>query len=308
MTEEVKKELVKIYPRSIDKDRYLERVTGPRGGNRSYKLYDSNDETVFPSVTTVLGSLSKPAIPNWYAKKVAEKAGEHWKNEYKPRHDTPVEDFIKDIKSAPREEFMRAGKIGTEAHDCINRIIQNKMDDGYGSFREVGKYITDDFDFNYDEAKNAVNSWIEWVSNPNRNFSFLESEFGTYHKSDDQYVRYAGTVDAIASLPDGDLPTLVVFDWKTGSDIYAESGLQISAYCNSIWMGSDWSAIRTKYQRIIGCIVKLGTTEHPDNKVKFVRDWRLGYNTFKALTEVHLDMLMQSNTLLTGNIGEVLTR
>ena len=230
---DIETELIKIYPRAIDKDTYLERITGIRGGNRGYRLYGSDDKTVFPSVTTILQSYAKHALPNWYAKKVAENAGkiasEQTIQVYKSNAE--LDAFIKDIKSAPSESFKRSGLIGTEAHDCIDKILQTKINDPYGSYEEIGKYVMKDTVFTHEESMNAVNSWIEFTEHPNRKglFSFLESEFATYHWGD---VNYAGTVDAIASTPD---KTLMVFDWKTGNDIYDESALQMSAYVNAIW-------------------------------------------------------------------------
>ena len=289
-------ELIKVWPRPIDKDSYLERITGPRGGNRGYREYNSDNKEVYPSVTTVLQSLAKPALPNWYAKKVADRAGDYWKE---ARHDMPVEDFIKDIKSAPKEEFMVAGAVGTEAHNCIERIIQSKLNDGYGTYKEVGKYVMDDYNFSYEKAKNAVNSWIEWISNPDRNFEFLESEFGTLNPIDG--LGYAGTVDAVASAHlGGKKPHLIVFDWKTGSGIYPETSLQLAAYMESIWRTFD---LRHMYSGIKGCVVRLGTTEHPDTEVKYVRDHQGSYRVFVSLLNVHNNM---GPTLLTGDIGETI--
>ena len=308
-------ELIKVWPRPIDRDAYLERITGPRGGNRGYREYNSSNKTLYPSVTSVLQSLAKPALPNWYAKKVAERAGEHWISD--APHDSKdtfgktkltgggyrstigLDLFIKDVKSAPREEFMVAGAVGTEAHNCIERIIQSKLNDGYGTYREVGKYITDDFPFSYEKAKNAVNSWIEWISNPDRNFEFLESEFGTLNPIDG--LGYAGTVDAVASAHlGGKKPHLIVFDWKTGSGIYPETSLQLAAYMESIWKTFD---LRHMYSGIKGCVVRLGTTEHPDTEVKYVRNHQGSYQVFVSLLNVHNNM---GPTLLTGDIGETI--
>jgi len=300
---DIETELIKIYPRAIDKDTYMERITGKRGGERGYRLYGSEDKTVYPSVTTILQSLSKMALPNWYAKKVSEKAVEEaWKLSMSS-HDNIFnqEEFVKTIKSAPSESFKRSGLIGTEAHDCIDKILQTKINDPYGSYEEIGKYVMKDTDFTHEESMNAVNSWIEFTEHPNRKglFSFLESEFATYHWGD---VNYAGTVDAIASTPD---KTLMVFDWKTGNDIYDESALQMSAYVNAIWNhNKTGSELRLLYKRIVGCVVKLGTTKHPDTKVRFVRDWGETYRTFRSLAEVHQGM--QDKGMFTANLGEAL--
>jgi len=296
---DIETELIKIYPRAIDKDTYMERITGKRGGERGYRLYGSEDKTVYPSVTTILQSLSKMALPNWYAKKVAEKAGLMLQAVSIPCADVP--EFVKEIKSAPSESFKRSGLIGTEAHDCIHNIIQAKINDPYSSYEEIGKYVIKDTNFTHEESMNAVNSWLEFTEHPNRKgiFNFLESEFATYHWGD---ANYAGTVDAIASTPD---KTLVVFDWKTGNDIYDESALQMSAYVNAIWNhDSTGSELRMLYKRIVGCVVKLGTTEHPDSKVRFVSDWGQTYKTFRSLAEVHQGM--QNKGMFTADLGEAL--
>ena len=310
---DIETELIKIYPRAIDKDTYMERITGKRGGERGYRLYGSEDKTVYPSVTTILQSYAKHALPNWYAKKVAEKAGkiasEQTIQVYKSNAE--LDAFIKDIKSAPSESFKRSGLIGTEAHDCIHNIIQAKINDPYSSYEEIGKYVMKDTVFTHEESMNAVNSWLEFTEHPNRKgiFNFLESEFATYYKESVSIksvgfpiVSYAGTVDAIASTPD---KTLVVFDWKTGNDIYDESALQMSAYINAIWNhDSTGSQLRMLYNRIVGCVVKLGTTEHPDSKVRFVSDWGQTYKTFRSLAEVHKGM--QDKGMFTADLGEAL--
>jgi len=283
------REQIKVWPRKdISRETYMTRVTSKRGAGRGYELEGA--VAMYPSVTHILSYTTvKHALPQWYAKKVAEKAGEHWKNEYKPRHDTPVDEFIKDIKSAPSEEFKHAGKIGTEVHDLINKAIRYKMDNPYTTWDEAGNHVKGSFRIL--EVDRALNNWIAFIQANYPDIVFLETEFATYI---DGYVPdpavpgakkfnlplYAGTVDAVGLTPDH---KLVVFDWKTGSGIYDEAGYQVAAYCHSIWNGNKQLA--DIYGGISGAVVRLSKTDE-EFEVKTITDWEkpaLVFNTMCSL-------------------------
>jgi len=286
--------MIKVWPRKdISRETYMTRVTSKRGAGRGYEL--EGTVATYPSVTHILSYTTvKHALPQWYAKKVAEKAGEHWKNEYKPRHDTPVDEFIKDIKSAPSEEFKHAGKIGTQAHDLINKAIRYKMDNPYTEWSEVGEemyQLRPDALSLHTEVAKAFDNWLVFITANYPDMVFLETEFATYI---DGYVPdpavpgakkfnlplYAGTVDAVGLTPDH---KLVVFDWKTGSGIYDEAGYQVAAYCHSIWNGNKQLA--DIYGGISGAVVRLSKTDE-EFEVKTITDWEkpaLVFNTMCSL-------------------------
>ena len=304
------REMIKVWPRKdISRETYMRRVTSKRGAGRAYELEGTNSEgrigilNSYPSVTHILSYTTvKHALPQWYAKKVAEKAGEHWQNEYKPRHDTPVDEFIKDIKSAPSEEFKYAGKVGTEAHDLINQAIRYKMDNPYTTWVEVseeirpiaasidmltGKRVV------YEESLVAFDNWMVFIQANYPDIVFLETEFATYidghvvspdHGGTVNIPLYAGTVDAVGLTPDH---KLVVFDWKTGSGIYDEAGYQVAAYCNSIWNGNEQLA--DIYGGITGAVVRLSKTD-AEFEVKTITDWERPSIVFKTMCSLYTQL------------------
>ena len=70
------REKIKVWPRKdISRETYITRVTSKRGAGRGYEL--EGVAGTYPSVTHILSYTTvKHALPNWYAKKVAEKANE----------------------------------------------------------------------------------------------------------------------------------------------------------------------------------------------------------------------------------------
>ena len=160
---ESKKELIKVWPRvDLTKETYMTRVTGPRGGMRGYER--EGVEGTYPSVTTVLSTINKPALPNWYAKKVAEKAGELISDIDQRQaclDEYELTNFMQTIKSAPSESFKESGDIGNQVHDLINKSIRYKMNNPYTSWDETG------YEFKKDlvsiEVDTAFNNWLSWI-------------------------------------------------------------------------------------------------------------------------------------------------
>ena len=295
------REMIKVWPRKdISRETYMTRVTSKRGAGRGYELEGTNSEgrigilNSYPSVTHILSYTTvKHALPQWYAKKVAEKAGEHWQNEYKPRHDTPVDEFIKDIKSAPSEEFKHAGKVGTEVHDLINKAIRYKMDNPYTTWEEISEF-GERTQYPEPEVGVAFKNWIAFIIANYPDMVFLETEFATYIDgyAPDPIVPgghvlnvplYAGTVDAVGLTEN----KLVVFDWKTGSGIYDEAGYQVAAYCNSIWNGNQ--QLSTMYGGISGAVVRLSKTDD-EFEVKTITDWEKPALVFKTMCSLYTQL------------------
>ena len=286
------REMVKVWPRKdISRETYMTRVTSKRGAGRGYELEGAVG--MYPSVTHILSYTTvKHALPQWYAKKVAEKAGEHWQNEYKPRHDTPVDEFIKDIKSAPSEEFKHAGKVGTEVHDLINKAIRYKMDNPYTTWEEISEF-GERTQYPEPEVGVAFKNWVAFIIANYPDIVFLETEFATYidghvvspdHGGTLNIPLYAGTVDAVGLTRH---QKLVVFDWKTGSGIYDEAGYQVAAYCNSIWNGNK--QLSEIYGDISGAIVRLSKTDE-EFEVKTITDWERPSVVFNTMCSLYTQL------------------
>ena len=209
-----------------------------------------------------------------------------------------IDGFVETIKSAPRDEFLRAGKIGTKVHDLINQAIRYKMDNPYTTWVEAGAAITDAIvsdvskhiepDDVANQVYRAFDNWLVFIQANYPDILFLETEFATYidgyvvspdHGGTVNIPLYAGTVDAVGLVTN----KLVVFDWKTGSGIYDEAGYQVAAYCNSIWNGNKQLA--DIYGGITGAVVRLSKTDE-EFEVKTITDWEkpsLVFNTMCSL-------------------------
>ena len=291
--------MVKVWPRKdISRETYMTRVTGKRGAGRAYELEGAL--TTYPSVTHILSYTNvKHALPQWYAKKVAEKAGEllNWNRDANNEvlYPEDVAEFVKEIKSAPSEEFKHAGKVGVEAHDLINKAIRYKMDNPYTTWEEVGNEIIKDYSESlpWPEAHRAFENWIAFIIANYPDIVFLETEFATYidghvvspdHGGTVNIPLYAGTVDAVGLTPDH---KLVVFDWKTGSGIYDEAGYQVAAYCNSIWNGNEQLA--DIYGGITGAVVRLSKTD-AEFEVKTITDWERPSIVFKTMCSLYTQL------------------
>ena len=293
------REMVKVWPRKdISRETYMTRVTGKRGAGRAYELEGAL--TTYPSVTHILSYTNvKHALPQWYAKKVAEKAGEllNWNRDANNEvlYPEDVAEFVKEIKSAPSEEFKHAGKVGVEAHDLINKAIRYKMDNPYTTWEEVGNEIIKDYSESlpWPEAHRAFENWIAFIIANYPDIVFLETEFATYidghvvspdHGGTVNIPLYAGTVDAVGLTPDH---KLVVFDWKTGSGIYDEAGYQVAAYCNSIWNGNK--QLSEIYGDISGAIVRLSKTDE-EFEVKTITDWERPSVVFNTMCSLYTQL------------------
>ena len=297
------REMIKVWPRKdISRETYMTRVTSKRGAGRAYELEGTNSEgrigilNSYPSVTHILSYTTvKHALPQWYAKKVAEKAGkiasEQTIQVYKS--DAELDAFIKDIKNAPSEEFKHAGKIGTEVHDLINKAIRYKMDNPYTTWEEVSEY-GERTQYPEPEVGVAFKNWIAFIIANYPDMVFLETEFATYIDgyAPDPIVPgghvlnvplYAGTVDAVGLTEN----KLVVFDWKTGSGIYDEAGYQVAAYCNSIWNGNQ--QLSTMYGGISGAVVRLSKTDD-EFEVKTITDWEKPALVFKTMCSLYTQL------------------
>lgn len=170
-------------------------------------------ELVVPSVTTILNNLNKPALPAWAAKKVAEFAHDHLSS----WGDLPREAAIDLLKRSPYRDMSGKGDVGTAVHEAVDNWIRANLD---GTEWEL-----DDIDL------------LPYVAGVHRFLSdhvhrVLHSEVTLFNRK----YEYAGTADAICKLEDG---RVAIVDWKTSKNVYPEHALQIVAYANSDFIGSD---------------------------------------------------------------------
>jgi PD-(D/E)XK nuclease superfamily len=186
-------------------------ATGGWDRGRFYRI----DGRAYPSVTTILDVISKPALGPWYAKEerryfeaamleVLARPGAR-DPEYVL---SAVAEAVTGVKAADREK-QRAATIGTAVHAGIEWHLRRALGDDAGPEPLLP-----------DAALWAVESWKDWAKAVA--LQPLAIERTVY------CVRcgYAGTLDLYARV-DG---RLTVIDWKTGRAIYPEAFLQNLAY------------------------------------------------------------------------------
>lgn len=235
-----------------------------KGKGRHYRVPGTGD--LVPSVTNILGALSKPALPRWAAKSVAESA-------YTMRHallEMEQEEAIDVLKGSPWRTSTRAANRGTAVHAVVEATLRQVplpelVGDARNYYPAVQQFLAD-----YEVEPLATEVTV----------------FGD---------GYAGTCDFIGSI-DGS-PCLI--DWKTGSRLYDEVSLQLSA----LWAADGWHAViedegsppegrhavvaADEVYRDPEKILLLGVLFTPDGyKIKRVKDPLGTYSVFRSLLEV----------------------
>ena len=166
------------------------------GAGHSYRL-DGYD---VPGVTTIIGTLDKPALVNWAAEQSASFAVENWAR----LSEVPMVERLKQIQNARYNTNRAAIVKGNRLHAMAERL-QRTGDSG--------------------EVPPEILPGVEALAR------FLDDwEIDTIHAEApvaNTAYRYAGTLDTIATSPR--LGTILL-DYKTGKGVYDETALQLAAY------------------------------------------------------------------------------
>lgn len=195
----------------------LEAVVKPLGAfmTEDHRYY-WNGKGPYPSVTTVLKVLDKPAVTRWYGREIGKAAwaqvtglGPNGEAVTKfPGGD--VDDWVRFLEAQPREITDVAAKLGTSVH------LLAEME-GRAGTRGTGFDMPEEA-FPYLEAFRGFLAFLraqggEIVSSEHAVFSLTEG--------------YAGTYDLLVKLP---AAGLWLIDVKTSRGYYPEFALQIAAY------------------------------------------------------------------------------
>jgi hypothetical protein len=167
-----------------------------RGKGRHYR---ASDDTLVPSVTNVIGVMSKgDALTRWSAKMVAEAA---W-NMRQSLDAMGRDEAITVLKQSPWRKSTRAADRGTDIHAYLearlNRLEPEELSDDAEPYRA------------------AADEWFDYIG---ASFEDVQTEVTLFHPM------YAGTTDLIARRDD----RWVILDFKTSKAIYDEAALQLSA-------------------------------------------------------------------------------
>lgn len=152
-------------------------------------------------VTSALGRINMEALPGWYSKITSQ----YWLDEMPTSgRQEDWEEIHKLAKTEPKRVAKEAGKIGTEAHEHIETILQGRK------LPEIKNPF----------VLNAVKAFQEWIKI--RDFKPVYTERVVFSEKH----WYAGTEDGEGHL-DG---IYTLMDWKTSSGFYDKMDLQTAAY------------------------------------------------------------------------------
>lgn len=225
----------------------------------------------WPSVTNILGVLSKPALVNWAANTERTACIEAAADLYADLVKTPpmsrtayVATFQNRISSvkAYRRESEKALEIGSQAHKLVEWSIRKGIGQTVGPEPKVR-----------DEALIAALAFQDWCTEHEVRAKHIEQT--VWHPT----LGYAGTLDLVARV-DGEP---AVIDFKTSKAVYWEYELQVAAYAAALSaMGHE-----TVTQ---GYIVRLPKTLDGDCKCEVVpvRPFDQLMPVFERLTHVWL--------------------
>ena len=220
-----------------------------RKQTRSGRFYDIDGCGTFPSVTTILSCINKPALMNWAAKVERELVVKVAADLYEDTAGTPkmartaytltINNRLGKEK-AHQKELAKAGEIGTQCHALIEWTLRGML------MYEVGPSprITD-------KAQWAFMAWEDFKKAVELKPISVEQIVWS------QNYGYAGTMDLlcevdlnglirffrkkgmeipniIADLASKQTHALTVADWKTGKAVYSEAHLQNAAYRQAV--------------------------------------------------------------------------
>ena len=161
--------------------------------------------------TTLLNSISKPALPLWYA----NCACQHWLENILPGQ-SYTEDQLQIIgaeaKVRAEKERDAAASLGSSVHNAIQYRLERN---------EWPAWLLDAAP----EVGHAVGCWAEWWETAG--LTAVEVELTVACVS----LGYAGTLDCLAWDKEGNS---VLCDWKTSKSLYPEHLWQVAAYATAL--------------------------------------------------------------------------
>jgi hypothetical protein len=184
------------------------------------RFYEVEDEK-YPSVTSILSVIGKPALINWAAKVEREMVLDVSADLYldaplekmsKPAWITTMQTRLGKAKASAKE-LAKAAEIGSQAHSLIEWTLLSELVTAPGPEPKISA-----------KAGYAFAAWLRWRESVNLKPLLVEQVVWS------KTHRYAGTLDLLAEVNG----ILTVVDWKTGKAIYPEAFLQNAAYRHAI--------------------------------------------------------------------------
>jgi hypothetical protein len=180
------------------------------------------DGKQYPSVTSILQIVGKPALVNWAANVERELVMECSADLYLDAAGTPPMNrnaWLTTLQArlgkekAHKKELAKAAEIGTQIHALVEWTLKGELCHKVGPSPMI-----------CDKAQWGFMAWEDWRKKVNLKPIFIEQT--VYSKE----YGYAGTLDLLAEVEG----KLTVLDWKSGKQIYPESRLQNAAYRHAI--------------------------------------------------------------------------
>jgi hypothetical protein len=174
-------------------------------------VYAWKDER-FPSITTLLKQLDKPALPRWAAKSVAEHVADFVNNVARRQRLSwaAIHKYLGDSESLKQVPWKYAEKrrdIGSTLHDIAEQVAGG---------------ATINPDVFADDIRPLVMAYLDFCDQEQPEFHAMET--GCFNRT----IGYACTLDSIMVLPRfGNVSCIC--DYKTGKDVYQEAMLQVNA-------------------------------------------------------------------------------
>ncbi len=222
--------------------------------NRSGARWYTINEQEYPSVTTILGVIGKPALIAWSARVEREMVTSASLGLYRDSYGTPKMSDIAYLNSlqtrlgkekAHSKELAKAGDIGSQTHKLIEWNLRASL------MQEAGPspHVTD-------KATWAFMAWEDWKKSVNLRPIYIEQTVWSDTHG------FAGTMDLLAEVNG----KLTVVDWKTGKAIYPEAHLQNAAYRHAFREMRHGDPVQ-------GIIVRLPkNTEDPEFEAKLIEE------------------------------------
>ena len=243
----------------------------------------------YPSVTTILNVINKPALIPWAKKQSLEKVKyvlqNHVMNGTLPeiKSTDDIDAIINEASKTPDKALQLAGDFGSHAHALIEKVINARI------HNDKEPVITADF-------KVVMESFEMFCEQYNP--VFVGSEVQVCYRPAYTKIRYAGTVDAVIIHEDNP----IVVDFKTSKGIYDEHRLQVGAYSHAL------QTLNKKHLNLTGkespfdmaWVVKLGK-EKADvvvDKVITLPSYRAFENTTKLYYELREKEWLEKNLYL----------
>lgn len=118
------------------KGEYVETVQGKNGKDRAPTVRDARVNGYFPSVTTVLGQIDKPALTTYFINEAIKAA---YNNQWALTK--PIKEATNVLAKISKEEGNKAAQFGTKIHKHIELLLKAKAGENINIEKDVAEYV-----------------------------------------------------------------------------------------------------------------------------------------------------------------------